>query len=126
MTKPRARNSQNNGPAWRDQMSTSFAVKLWRAFFDECADAFAAIVRMKTFQLLLDFLLERIRERVLLAAEYCAFDGANGDLWSIGNLFGKGLDGRFESIRGNDIVRDSQTMRRRCIPRISESRSMAR
>jgi hypothetical protein len=56
------------------------SLKLGLALFHEGANAFEAIVRMETFELGLDFALERFHERVFFAVEDGLLHRTNGKL----------------------------------------------
>src|SRR6266481_6986839 len=87
------------------------SLKLGLTLFHEGANAFEAIVRMETFELGLDFALERFHKNVFFACEDGLFHSANGELRAFGDFFGESGDAGFEFVRWEEVVDDAEPMR---------------
>src|SRR5258708_4821819 len=91
----------------RDKLAS---LKLGLALFHKGANTFEAIVRMETFELGLDFTLERLHERVFFATEDGLFYGSDGALRPIGDFLGEGGDRGFEFVSREEMVDDAKAM----------------
>src|SRR6266481_9147297 len=87
------------------------SLKLGLTPFHEGANAFEAIVRMETFELGLDFALERLHQSVFFAREDGLFHGANGKLRAFGDFFCESSDSGFEFVGWEEVVDDAEPMR---------------
>jgi len=96
------------------------SLKLGCALVHEGANAFEAIVRMETFELGLDFALERFPEGLFFTAENVLFHGADGELRAIGDFFGEGGDGGFEFIGWEEMVDDAEAVSGLCVNHFAE------
>jgi hypothetical protein len=70
----------------------------------EGADAFHAILGMKTFELVFDLALKGLRQSVIVAAEERAFDGADGDLRTGSNFLSEGTDFILKAVKRKNVV----------------------
>lgn len=80
------------------------------ALFEEGANAFLAILRMKTLELVLDFPFEGFDKSVLIAPEEGLLHGADSDLRADGNFMGQGAGFGFELIGRDNVIDDAEAM----------------
>jgi hypothetical protein len=101
--------------ALQTQNVASLPAKAGRAFLKEGPNAFHAVVRMKAFQLLVDFSFERSNQFIPLAGKYVFFNGPDGHLRTSGYFRGEALDLSRKAVRRKYVIDNSQSVRCFCV-----------
>src|SRR5260370_23007780 len=99
--------------------SKLLALKFRRALLEKSADAFAAIFRVKTFHLLLDFPVQQLSELLFVAAEQSFLPCSNRHRRALRNLLRQRAHFAFDLRYGHYAIHDAEAQRLRRINHVA-------
>src|SRR5258707_13332606 len=105
---------ERHSPEWRFGKENLLPSEFWHTLLEKSANAFPAILRIKTFHLLLDFQIQELGKFVFVAAEQNSLDCANRNNRPVRDLMRQRVRFRFKLRQRHHAIHnpDPQRLRR--------------